>query len=50
MLMLTLAAALAADAPNADIVSEATVPDSPDALVAVLTDLTRFQQASPGGR
>lgn len=45
MLMLTLAAALAADAPNADIVSEATVPASPDALVAVLTDLTRFQQA-----
>lgn len=47
-MILMLTAALAADPPpSADIVSEAVVAPSPEALAAVLTDTARFRQALP---
>ncbi len=48
-MILLLAAALAAAPanPSADIVTEATVAPSPDALTTVLTDLDRFRKALP---
>ncbi len=48
-MILLLAAALAANpaTPSADIVTEAIVSPSPDALAAVLTDLDRFKAALP---
>ncbi len=49
MLLLAVTAVLAADPapPVADILTEATVPAAPEAIVAVLTELSRFQTALP---
>lgn len=49
MLLLAVAAAFAADPapPSPDVLTATTVAASPEAIVAVLTDLSRFQTALP---